>query len=87
MNDEFEFYHETCQHCVYFLRTPGHVTFDICRYWVPNATAINQHPYPTHVDEDRPACGCYRRNPFLKEEQPVDDNPKAIPASEIGEVE
>ena len=66
---EFDFYNETCASCVYYLKTPGHVTFNCCRYWVPSPTAINQYSIMPHVDDVFPACGCFRRNPFLDKKE------------------
>jgi hypothetical protein len=91
MDDELAFYNETCKTCLYYHVTPGHTTWNVCRFWVPSSTAINQYAIQPHVADPHEtnvmdACGCYKKNPFLKEEQPVDDNPKATPASEIGEV-
>lgn len=80
MDDEFEFYNETCATCVYYGVTPGHQTWNICRFWIPSSTAINQWAIWPHVGHPKEntvmqACGCYKRNPFLKKEQPIDETP------------
>lgn len=79
MNDEFEFYNEKCETCVYYYETPGHQTWNSCRFWIPSSTAINQwaifpHVGNPHTGEIAVACGCYKRNPFLKEEA-VEETP------------
>lgn len=92
MDERFDFYNETCANCVYYEETPGHQTWNICRFWIPSSTSINQWAIfpcvgdPTGTSAMK-ACGCFVRNPFLKEDKPVDANPNAVPISEIGEVQ
>jgi hypothetical protein len=76
MNEEFEFYDKKCDTCVYYMETPGHQTWNICRFWIPSSTAINQWAIFPHVGHPKEggvmhACGCYRNNPFLKQEESV----------------
>jgi hypothetical protein len=84
MENKYKFIGKTCKSCAFYHITKGHTTWNICIAWQPSATAINQYAIYPHVDDDFIACGMYEP---LEEEQPVDDNPEAIPASEIGEIE
>ena len=82
-NSKYKFRGKTCGTCAFYHITEGHVTWNNCVAWQPSATAINQFAIYPHVDQNFTACGMYE--PL--EEEPVDADPKAIPASEIGEVE
>jgi hypothetical protein len=83
MSEKYKFKGKTCKSCSFYHITEGHVTWNVCVAWQPSSTAINQFAIYPHVDDNFVACAMYEP---LEEEQPVDDNPKAKPASEIGEV-
>ena len=63
------FYDETCATCLYFRETTtGGIKGNICRYFVPTATAINQLGYPLHMLASEPACGQWKSNPVRSRE-------------------
>ena len=60
--DEFIFLEQTCADCAYFYPTAPTLK-DVCRFWVPTATANNQYGYLTHVSAEQIACGQFKLHP------------------------
>lgn len=65
MSSEFDFIHETCGTCAYYLETPVTVRKNICRFWVPTATSYEGPALVLHVEAERDACGQYKRHPNM----------------------
>lgn len=70
IHPEDSFYFETCATCLFFRVTPtGGFRGNICRFWVPTATSINQVGLPLHMMANEPACGQWELNPNRTHEE------------------
>ena len=60
---DMSFLSETCGTCLYFLRVPTESRKNMCRFFVPTSTSLNQLACELHVADDRLACGQWKKHP------------------------